>query len=45
MANDFKRFAKPNVAASTGASADAVYSVPAGTGSTCLLYTSDAADE
>ena len=36
MANDFKRFAKPNVAANTGASADAVYSVPAGTGSTAL---------
>ena len=36
MANDFKRFAKPNVGTSTGASADAVYSVPAGTGSTAL---------
>ena len=28
MANDFKRFAKPSVGTSTGASADAVYSVP-----------------
>ena len=36
MANDFKRFAKPNVAANTGASADAVYSVPSGASSTAL---------
>ena len=36
MANDFKRFAKPSVGTSTGASADAVYTVPAGAGSTAL---------
>lgn len=36
MANDFKRFTKPDVGTSTGASADAVYSVPAGAGSTAL---------
>ena len=36
MANDFKRFAKPNVGTSTGASADAVYTVPAGAGSSAL---------
>ena len=36
MANDFKRFTKKDVAANTGASADAVYTVPAGTGSTAL---------
>ena len=36
MANDFKRFAKKDVAVNTGASADAVYTVPAGTGSTAL---------
>ena len=36
MANDFKRFAKPNVGTSTGASADAVYTVPAGSGSSAL---------
>ncbi len=36
MANDFKRFAKPNVGTSTGASGDAVYSVPAGAGSSAL---------
>ena len=36
MANDFKRFAKPNVGTSTGAAGDAVYSVPAGAGSTAL---------
>jgi len=36
MANDFKRFAKPNVGTSTGASGDAIYSVPAGAGSTAL---------
>ena len=36
MANDFKRFAKPNVGTSTGASGDAIYTVPAGAGSTAL---------
>ena len=36
MANDFKRFAKPSVGTSPGASADAVYTVPAGAGSTAL---------
>ena len=36
MANDLKRFAKPNVGTSTGASADAVYTVPAGAGSSAL---------
>ena len=36
MANDFKRFSKPDVAVSTGASADAVYTVPSGAGSTAL---------
>src|SRR5210317_438213 len=36
MANDFKRFTKPDVGTSTGASADAVYTVPAGAGSTTL---------
>ena len=36
MANDFKRFAKPSVGTITGASADAVYTVPAGAGSTAL---------
>jgi|TARA_B100000287_G_scaffold428387_1_gene479694 hypothetical protein len=36
MANDFKRFAKPNVGTSTGASGDAVYTVPAGAGSSAL---------
>ena len=36
MANDFKRFAKPSVGTNTGASADAVYTVPAGAGSTAL---------
>ena len=36
MANDFKRFTKPNVGTNTGASADAVYSVPAGACSTAL---------
>ena len=36
MANDFKRFAKPSVGTSTGASADAVYKVPAGAGSSAL---------
>ena len=34
MANDFKRFAKPNVGTSTGASGDAVYSAPEGAGHT-----------
>lgn len=36
MANDFKRFAKPNVGTSTGASGDAVYTVPAGASSSAL---------
>ena len=36
MANDFKRFAKPSLGTSTGASADAVYTVPAGAGSSAL---------
>ena len=36
MANDFKRFAVTNVNTSTGASASAVYSVPAGAGSSAL---------
>ena len=36
MANDFKRFTKPSVGTSTGASADAVYTVPAGAGSSAL---------
>ena len=36
MANDFKRFTKPSVGTSTGASADAVYTVPAGSGSAAL---------
>jgi len=36
MANDFKRFAKPDVGTSTGASADPVYTVPAGAGATAL---------
>ena len=36
MANDFKRFTKPNVGTSTGAASDAVYTVPAGAGSTAL---------
>ena len=36
MANGFKRFAKPSVGTSTGASADAVYTVPAGAGSSAL---------
>ena len=36
MANDFKRFTKPDVGTSTGASSDAVYTVPAGSGSTAL---------
>ena len=36
MANDFKRFAKPSVGTGTGASADAVYTVPAGSGSSAL---------
>ena len=36
MANDFKRFTKPSVGTSTGASADAVYTVPAGAGSAAL---------
>jgi hypothetical protein len=36
MANDFKRFTKPSVNTSTGASATAVYTVPAGAGSSAL---------
>lgn len=37
MANDFKRFVKASVGhTSTGASADAVYTVPAGAGSSAL---------
>ena len=36
MANDFKRFAVTNVNTSTGASASAVYTVPAGAGSSAL---------
>ena len=36
MANDFKRFTKPSCTTSTGASADAVYTVPAGAGSSAL---------
>jgi len=36
MANDFKRFAQPSVNTSAGASATAVYTVPAGAGSTAL---------
>lgn len=36
MANDFKRFAIPDVNTSDGASASSVYSVPAGAGSTAL---------
>ena len=36
MANDFKRFAVPNIGTSTGASGNAVYTVPAGAGSSAL---------
>ena len=36
MANDFKRFAVNNVNTSSGASATAVYTVPAGAGSSAL---------
>jgi hypothetical protein len=36
MANDFKRFVAVDVTVNTGASADAVYTVPAGAGSTAL---------
>ena len=36
MANDFKRFTKKDVSANTGASADAVYTVPSGASSTAL---------
>lgn len=36
MANDFKRFANPDTGTGTGASGDAVYTVPAGSGSTAL---------
>ena len=35
MANDFKRFTKPNVTTSTGTSADAIYTVPS-TGSVAM---------
>ena len=35
MANDFKRFTKPNVTTSTGTSADAIYTVPS-TGSAAM---------
>ena len=35
MANDFKRFTKPNVTTSTGTSADALYTVPS-TGGTAM---------
>ena len=36
MANDFKRFAVPNIATATGAPGNAVYTVPAGAGSSAL---------
>lgn len=36
MANDFKRFTVPSVNTSSGASASAVYTVPAGAGSSAL---------
>ena len=36
MANDFKRFAVPNIGTSTGASGNAVYTVPAGASSSAL---------
>lgn len=36
MANDFKRFSVSSVNTSSGASASAVYTVPAGAGSTAL---------
>jgi len=36
MANDFKRFAVPNIGTSTGASGNALYSVPAGGSSSAL---------
>jgi len=36
MANDFKRFTFPSVTTSTGASASAVYTVPAGASSSAL---------
>ena len=36
MANDFKRFAVTNVNTSSGTSASAVYTVPAGAGSSAL---------
>ena len=36
MAYDFKRFAVPNIATATGASGNAVYTVPAGAGSSAL---------
>jgi hypothetical protein len=36
MANDFKRYVAADVGTSTGASGDAVYTTPAGAGSTAL---------
>jgi len=36
MANDFKRFTKAGVSNNSGSSADAIYTVPAGAGSTAL---------
>ena len=36
MANDFKRYNVTNATTSTGASADALYTTPAGAGSTAL---------
>jgi hypothetical protein len=36
MANDFKREVKADVGTSTGASGDAIYTTPAGAGSTAL---------
>ena len=36
MANDFKRFAKADLGTGAGASADTVYTVPAGAGSSAL---------
>lgn len=36
MANDFKRFVVADVGTSTGASGNAIYTVPAGAGSTAL---------
>ena len=36
MANDFKRYVKADVGTSTGASGDAIYTTPAGAGSSAL---------